>query len=150
MQKAVAEAKSAGFLPVPNTVKFYGDDMNLDDEYFSDDSELTFLDDIEDDSSRDTAFSHLQSREERQKALRLQDLEHKNAALNLSQESSKAPQYPHVYISHESGHNLSYNGRAYSLPVGSEHLQYERYEEYSIPAAKRNEQNQVYLCLYYQ
>ncbi|KAG8530050.1 uncharacterized protein KY384_005532 [Bacidia gigantensis] len=78
-------------------------------------------------------LSRLQTKEERQQALQRQDLEHKSAPLRQAQ-SRDAPQYPHVYKAHEAGHTLAHGGRKYGLPSGSQRIERERYEEYSIPA----------------
>ncbi|KAK5998394.1 Meiotically up-regulated gene 81 protein [Cladobotryum mycophilum] len=77
----------------------------------------------------------LLSKAERDAALRQQDHEHKNAALAPS--FAKEPQYPHVYRAYNAGNTLSASGSKYGLPVGSERLQFEKYEEYSIPAGKK-------------
>ncbi|ODA76273.1 hypothetical protein RJ55_08118 [Drechmeria coniospora] len=77
----------------------------------------------------------LLSKSERAEALRRQDLEHKSATLAPSY--SKEPQYPHVYKAYHAGNTLSTSGKKYGLPMGSEHLQFEKYEEYSIPAGRK-------------
>jgi len=79
--------------------------------------------------------SRLLTRQERDAVLRQQDFEHKNATLSGAQNRTE-PQYPHVYRSHDAGNTLSANGRKYALPIGSERIEREKYEEYSIPAAK--------------
>lgn len=76
----------------------------------------------------------LLTKSEREENLRRQDLRHKNAALTPS--TFKEPQYPHVYRSFAAGNSLSHAGKKYALPAGSERLQFEKYEEYSIPAGK--------------
>ena len=77
----------------------------------------------------------LLSRAERDAALRQADYEHKTATLVAA--SKKEPQYPHVYKSYYAGNTLSYGGQKYGLPVGSERLQFEKYEEYFVPAGRR-------------
>ncbi|KAK0930262.1 putative steryl acetyl hydrolase mug81 [Friedmanniomyces endolithicus] len=79
--------------------------------------------------------SGLLSKAERHAQLRQADLEHKTAALSSAQNRS-TEQYPHVYRAHEAGNSLSAAGKKYLLPVGSERLEREMYEEYSIPATK--------------
>ncbi|KAK3050163.1 putative steryl acetyl hydrolase mug81 [Extremus antarcticus] len=79
--------------------------------------------------------SGLLSRSERDARLRQQDLEHKTATLAATQNRS-VEQYPHIYRTHDAGHTLSAHGRKYALPIGSERFDREKYEEYSIPAAK--------------
>ncbi|KAB8290439.1 hypothetical protein EYC80_010871 [Monilinia laxa] len=77
----------------------------------------------------------LQTRKEREAALRQRDYEHKNAvlgpALNRGEEK-----YPHVYKSHHAGNILDSRGKKYALPMGSERTEHERYSEYTIPAGK--------------
>jgi len=79
--------------------------------------------------------SGLLSKAERDARLRQADLEHKTAILGAAQNRS-AEQYPHVYRVHDAGNTLSSQGKKYSLPFGSERLERDHYEEYSIPAAK--------------
>ncbi|KAK3060481.1 hypothetical protein LTS18_008461, partial [Coniosporium uncinatum] len=77
----------------------------------------------------------LLTRKEREDALRRQDYEHKHKSLapSVNREST---QYPHVYKAHDAGNTLSSHGQKYALPLGSERKDHEKYEEYSIPAAK--------------
>ncbi|KAF2457723.1 Sec63 Brl domain-containing protein [Lineolata rhizophorae] len=82
-----------------------------------------------------SAFGNLQTRQEREEALRRQDYEHKHAALGPSM-SRTGPQYPHVYRAHDAGNTLSAHGRKYALPLGSERTDHQLYEEYAIPATK--------------
>ena len=79
--------------------------------------------------------SGILSKAERDARLRRQDFEHKNATLAAAQDRS-VTQYPHVYKTHDAGNTLSTSGKKYQLPFGSERLEREKYEEYSIPAAK--------------
>lgn len=72
---------------------------------------------------------------QREDALRRQDLEHKTASLAPSQ--TREVHYPHVYKSYSAGNTLSYQGKKYALPAGHERLQFDKYEEYSIPAGKK-------------
>ena len=80
-------------------------------------------------------LGHLQSREQREQALRRLDYEHKTAGLEPVQ-TRNGPQYPHVYKVHSAGNTLAVGGRKYALPEGSKRTEHEKYEEYSIPAAK--------------
>ncbi|KAF2135721.1 uncharacterized protein K452DRAFT_260242 [Aplosporella prunicola CBS 121167] len=80
-------------------------------------------------------FGRLQTRAERDEALRKADLEHKNASLAPSVNRS-GEQYPHVYKSGEAGNTLSGYGRKFALPHGSKRDEHHNYEEYSIPAQK--------------
>ncbi|WEW59188.1 Putative steryl acetyl hydrolase mug81 [Emydomyces testavorans] len=80
-------------------------------------------------------LSKLQTRAQREEALRQQDYEHKHAKLAPKQDR-EGPRYPHVYKSYDAGNTLSINGRKYGLPVGSTHREEPRYTEYAIPAAK--------------
>ncbi|KAI6783389.1 putative helicase-like protein [Emericellopsis cladophorae] len=79
----------------------------------------------------------LLSRAQREEALRRHDLEHKSATLAPSQ--TREVQYPHVYKAYNAGNTLNYAGKKYGLPPGSERLQFDRYEEYAIPAGKKGE-----------
>ncbi|TGO11321.1 hypothetical protein BTUL_0112g00110 [Botrytis tulipae] len=77
----------------------------------------------------------LQTRKEREAALRQRDYEHKHAALgpSINRDEEK---YPHVYKSHHAGNILDSRGKKYALPVGSERTEHERYSEYTVPAGK--------------
>lgn len=77
----------------------------------------------------------LMSKAEREEALRRQDLEHKSASLAPSQ--TRDIQYPHVYKAYSAGNTLSYAGKKYGLPAGSERKQFDKYEEYMIPAGRK-------------
>ncbi|KAJ9633396.1 putative steryl acetyl hydrolase mug81 [Knufia peltigerae] len=85
----------------------------------------------------DGLFSQLQTRQEREAALRQQDYEHKHAALAPAFDRS-TPKYAHVYKSDAaaSGNMLDVSGKRYGLPVGSTRNDYAKYEEYSVPATK--------------
>ncbi|KAJ2988581.1 hypothetical protein NUW58_g3896 [Xylaria curta] len=76
----------------------------------------------------------LLTKAERDEALRRKDFEHKNAT--LAPNMHKEEQYPHVYKRHNAGNTLSHSGQKYGLPVGSERRQFEKYEEYFVPAGK--------------
>jgi antiviral helicase SLH1 len=69
--------------------------------------------------SENTVFGRLQTRRQREEALRRQDYEHKHAPLGPSL-NRDGPQYPHVYKAHSAGNTLSIGGRKYALPQGSE------------------------------
>lgn len=79
--------------------------------------------------------SGILSKSEREARLRQQDREHKGATLSSAQDRS-VEQYPHVYRAHSAGNTLSASGKKYLLPMGSERVDHEKYEEYTIPAAK--------------
>lgn len=81
------------------------------------------------------ATGRLLTKSQREEALRRQDYEHKNAA--LAPTMTKEIQYPHVYKAYNAGNSLSHSGKKYALPTGSERLQFEKYEEYAIPAGKK-------------
>ncbi|PSS00629.1 activating signal cointegrator 1 complex subunit 3 [Coniella lustricola] len=76
----------------------------------------------------------LLTKAQRDENLRRQDFAHKNTA--LAQSTYKEPQYPHVYRAFSAGNSLSHAGKKYALPAGSERLQFDKYEEYAIPAGK--------------
>lgn len=75
----------------------------------------------------------LQTRSQREEALRKQDWEHKTASLAPALDR-KGPQYPHVYRAHEAGNKLSAYGKKYALPPDTVHHEDNLYEEYEIPA----------------
>lgn len=77
----------------------------------------------------------LQTRAEREHALRQRDFEHKNAALMPAQSRSE-PAYPHVFKQHTSGNLLSASGKKYGLPLGSKQIEEPKYTEFEIPATK--------------
>lgn len=79
--------------------------------------------------------SGILSKTEREARLREQDRSHKSAPLAAAQNRSQA-EYPHIYKAHDAGNTLSSQGRKFALPMGSERLEREKYEEYSIPATK--------------
>ena len=84
----------------------------------------------------DGVFGHLQTKQQREHALQHQDQMHKNASLAAAQHRDGS-QYSHVYkASHGAGNTLSAGGRKYGLPEGSKRIEHDKYEEYSIPAAK--------------
>ncbi|KAL9120054.1 MAG: hypothetical protein Q9187_003393 [Circinaria calcarea] len=80
-------------------------------------------------------LGRLQTKQEREEALRRQDHEHKYASLGPAL-NRKGAEYPHVYKAHTAGNTLAIGGRKYGLPLGSERIEHEKYEEYSIPATK--------------
>ena len=85
----------------------------------------------------DGILHYLQTKEERELALRQQDYEHKRSSLAPAFDRS-GPQYPHVYKAAAAavGNTLDVSGRKFALPVGSTKTERPKYEEYSIPAAK--------------
>lgn len=76
----------------------------------------------------------LLSKAQREAALRQRDYEHKSAPLAAAR--SKEEEYPHVYRAYSAGNTLSHSGKRYALPPGSERKEFEKYEEYTIPAGK--------------
>ena len=89
----------------------------------------------QDASSVNDIYSRLQTRQQREIALQRQDQSHKTTALGPAQNREEL-QYPHVYKVHSAGNTLSFGGRKYGLPQGSKKIEHEKYDEYSIPAAK--------------
>lgn len=77
----------------------------------------------------------LQTRAEREQALRQQDYEHKHAPLAPAQ-NREEPKYPHVYKTYDARNTLSLGGKKYGLPVGSKQIEDKRYTEFAIPATK--------------
>ncbi|KAK2759975.1 hypothetical protein FQN54_002711 [Arachnomyces sp. PD_36] len=86
-------------------------------------------------TSNGTILGKLQTKQQREDALRQQDYQHKHATLAASQDRT-GPQYPHVYKAHTAGNILSEAGRKYGLPAGSERKDEPKYTEFSIPATK--------------
>ncbi|RDW63887.1 putative ATP-dependent DNA helicase MER3 [Coleophoma crateriformis] len=83
----------------------------------------------------DGLFGQLQTKRQREEALRKRDYEHKHAILGPSLDRD-GPQYPHVYKAHSAGNTLDSRGKKYAVPIGTERTEHQIYEEYSIPAAK--------------
>lgn len=79
--------------------------------------------------------SRIQPKKERELALQRQDYAHKQTILGPAL-NRDGPQYPHVYKAHGIGNTLTAGGKKYGLPLGSERIELEKYEEYSIPATK--------------
>lgn len=69
-------------------------------------------------------FGKLQTKREREEALRRRDYEHKHATLGPKIDRD-GPQYPHVYKAHSAGNTLDSRGRKYALPIGSERKEHE-------------------------
>ena len=91
--------------------------------------------DSNDPSNPNGVLANLQSKKQREQALQDQDHEHKTASLHPVQSRTDI-QYPHVYKAHSAGNSLAVGDRRYGLPNGSIRTEHEKYEEYSIPAAK--------------
>lgn len=111
------------------------DDLDFVIELISHRSEITFaLDESSRAVSAEQPTGRLLTKAERDENLRRQDYRHKNTALAAG--ALKEPQYPHVYRTFAAGNSLSHAGKKYALPVGSKRLQFDKYEEYAIPAGK--------------
>ncbi|KAK3390415.1 Sec63 Brl domain-containing protein [Podospora didyma] len=76
----------------------------------------------------------LLTKAQREEALRRRDLEHKSTPLAAAR--AKEEEYPHVYKTFSAGNTLNFAGKRYALPVGSVRKEFEKYEEYSVPAGK--------------
>ncbi len=76
----------------------------------------------------------LLTKAQRQEALRRKDAEHKANPLAAARE--KEEDYPHVYKTYSAGNTLSHTGARYGLPAGAQRLEFEKFEEYVVPAAK--------------
>lgn len=110
------------------------DDLEFVIELISHRDEITIAMEQAGQHADDQPTGRLLSKAERESRLRKQDLLHKTAALGPA--TAKEPQYPHVYKSFSAGNSLNHAGKRYALPVGSERLQFDKYEEYAIPAGK--------------
>lgn len=75
-------------------------------------------------SKDESIFGKLQTKRQREEALRRRDYEHKNATLGPSLDRD-GPQYPHVYKAHSAGNTLDSRGKKYALPMGSERTEHE-------------------------
>ncbi len=69
-------------------------------------------------------FGKLQTKRQREEALRRRDYEPKHAELGPAL-NRDGPQYPHVYKAHSAGNNLDHKGQKYGLPVGTERKEHE-------------------------
>jgi antiviral helicase SLH1 len=69
-------------------------------------------------------FGRLQTKREREDALRRRDYEHKHAELGAAIHRD-GPVYPHVYKAHSAGNTLDSRGKKYALPAGSERKEHE-------------------------
>lgn len=86
--------------------------------------------------SDDGLLGKLQTRKEREEALRRRDFEHKNTVLGPAL-NRDGPDYPHVYKAHSAGNSLSAGGKKYGLPDGSERKEREVSISTSTPTRKR-------------
>ncbi|KAF1814790.1 Sec63-domain-containing protein [Eremomyces bilateralis CBS 781.70] len=111
------------------------DDLDLVTDIISHRQELSSSHTRKPTHSVQTRERRLLTRQEREEALRKQDIEHKAASLGPSVDRGQA-HYPHVYRKHDAGNTLSTHGKKYLLPEGSDRIEHEKYEEYSIPATK--------------
>lgn len=111
------------------------DDLDFVIELIAHRKDLTAPSPFADPKPADNVLGRLQTKKQREEALRRRDYEHKHAQLGPSL-NRDGPQYPHVYKAHSAGNTLAAGGQKYALPVGSERKERERYEEYSIPAGK--------------
>ncbi|KAK3318437.1 Sec63 Brl domain-containing protein [Apodospora peruviana] len=76
----------------------------------------------------------LLTKSQREEALRQRDRAHKVTPLAAAR--AKEEDYPHVYKAFSAGNTLSSSGQKYALPLGSTRKEFEKYEEYSIPAGR--------------
>jgi antiviral helicase SLH1 len=84
----------------------------------------------------DGLFGQLQTRKEREAALRQRDYEHKHASLAPAMLRS-GPKYPHVFMpAGAATGNIDISGHRFALPAGHKHDDHPKYEEYAIPATK--------------
>jgi antiviral helicase SLH1 len=84
----------------------------------------------------DPIMGRLQTKRQREEALRKRDYEHKHATLGPSLDRD-GPQYPHVYKAHSAGNTLAAGGKKYSLPMGSERTEHE-VRDSTTPIHKHN------------
>jgi len=77
----------------------------------------------------------LMTKQQRDEALRLADLEHKSRPLGPKL-ADKTENYPHIYRAYSPGNTMSSFGKKYSLPVGSTEINEKDYTEIKIPPTK--------------
>lgn len=77
----------------------------------------------------------LQTRAEREEALRVQDYAHKHLEL-LPAQTRADVKYPHVFKQHDSRNTLALGGQKYGLPFGSEQIEEKNHTEVFVPASK--------------
>jgi antiviral helicase SLH1 len=99
------------------------DDLDLVIELISHREEITSASPFSN-NKREEVIGKLQTKRQREEALRQQDYEHKHAALGPSLDRD-GPQYPHVYKAHSAGNTLDARGRKYALPMGSTRTEHE-------------------------
>ncbi|KAK4651406.1 putative steryl acetyl hydrolase mug81 [Podospora pseudocomata] len=78
--------------------------------------------------------TRLLTKAQRQEQLRERDRLHKGRKLQQARE--KEEEYPHVYKQYHGGNTLSHSGHKYKLPPNSQRLEFEKHEEYVIPAGR--------------
>ena len=110
------------------------DDLDLVTELIAHRAEILVTSTAEN-GMTDGILSELQNKEQREQALRQRDFEHKHAKL-VPAVNRGGQTYPHVYQSHTVGNTLSIGGRKYGLPIGSRTLDYDKYQETTIPSSK--------------
>jgi antiviral helicase SLH1 len=77
------------------------------------------------DTNKDGVLGRLQTKRQREEALRQRDYEHKHAELGPAVNRDEI-QYPHVYKAHPTaGNTLDSRGKKYALPVGHERKDHE-------------------------
>lgn len=100
------------------------DDLDFVIELISHRREIT-TPSLSSDKKGESIFGTLQTKRQRQEALRQRDYEHKHAVLGPSL-NRDAPQYPHVYTSHPTAGNiLDSKGKKYALPTGHERREHD-------------------------
>jgi antiviral helicase SLH1 len=76
-------------------------------------------------TTQDGVIGRLQTKRQREEALRQRDYEHKHAELGPALNRDEV-QYPHVYKAHPTaGNTLDSRGKKYALPVGNERKDHE-------------------------
>jgi antiviral helicase SLH1 len=77
------------------------------------------------DTNKEGVLGRLQTKRQREEALRQRDYEHKHAELGPALNRDEV-QYPHVYKAHPTaGNTLDSRGKKYGLPLGSERKEHE-------------------------
>ncbi len=100
------------------------DDLDFVIELISHRKEITASSSFSTQKEDGIFFGKLQTKRQREDALRQRDYEHKHAELAPALNRDE-PQYPHVYKAHSTGNTLDSRGKKYALPVGNERKEHE-------------------------
>ena len=110
------------------------EDFEFISELITNRRELASVDGVS--SSTTNGFhDQLRSRQQREQDLQQGSFAHKTTILREGIKREE-PQYPNVFKQYHAGNTLGIGGKKYALPTGSKREEFDRYEEYTIPASK--------------